>query len=141
MKETHPNFPGLLLGLIMFVTGKIFFWIFLINFILFIYKGINLPYAGPYLTMDILMYICWGLISLIRHKVGNRGVARFDPSALIFFGIITFFSICASIYFAFYQTYVLRLEFPFNFVSFIIETIELFLAFISGFLYSKSQSI
>jgi len=141
MRETKPNFPGLVLGLIMFVTGRVIFFIFVFNSILFYYKGQTLPYAGPYYSMDVTLYVSWGLISLIRHKVGNRGVARFDPTALFMFVLVTVFSIVSSVYFAFYQTYILRVEYPFNLFCLIVESVECFLGLLAGIMYKSQQSI
>ena len=141
MRETKPNFPGLLLGLILFVSGNWFGAIFFINILIFIYKGIQLPYAGPYLPMDIILYLCWGFMSLVRPKVGNRGLKRFDPIALFLFSASTLFALVASIYFAFFQTYVLRLEFFFNVFCLAFECLELILGVVSAIMYLIAQKV
>lgn len=141
MRETQPNMLGLFLGLLLHVSSGWLALIFVINILLFIYKGIELPYAGPYLPMDIILYVCWGFMSLIRTQVGNRGVRRLDGVALIMFSVVTLFAMIASLYFALFQTYVLRLEFIFNIFSLALEIIEFLLGITSAIMYIVSQKV
>ena len=141
MRESTPNFPGLVLGLLLYVSGGWLGAIFVINILIFIYKGIELPYAGPYYPMDIILYCCWGFMSLVRVKVGNRGVKRFDPIALILFVVCSVFALVASLYFAFYQTYILRLEFFINVFSLALEAVEIILGLVSAIMYMSAQKV
>lgn len=141
MRETKPSILGLFLGLLIHVSSGWLALIFIINILLFIYKGIELPYAGPYFPMDVILYCCWGVMSLIRTQVGNRGVRRFDGVALIMFSVVTLFAMIASLYFALYQTYVLRLEFIFNIFSLALECIEFILGLGSAIMYLVAQKV
>ena len=85
MRETKPNFPGLVLGLLMRVSMSWIFWIFWITLFVFIYKYYTLPYGPLYFGFEISFVICWGIISLLRIQVGSRAVSRFNPNSLFFF--------------------------------------------------------
>ncbi|EAY18690.1 hypothetical protein TVAG_062950 [Trichomonas vaginalis G3] len=141
MRETQPNILGLFLGLLLHVSSGWLALIFIINILLFIYKGIELPYAGPYYPMDVILYVCWGIMSLIRTKVGNRGVRRLDGVALIMFAVVTLFSGIGSLYFALFQTYVLRLEFIFNIFALALEILEFILGIGSAIMYIVAQKV
>lgn len=142
MREQTPNLPGLWLGLIMRVSKVWLFCIFWLNICFFIYKGLTLPYPKTYLGLDIFYYVCWGITGMLRHAIGTRGVARFEPLALIFFFLSTLFAVFTqSLYFVRYQTFVLRIELIFNSFCISIEALEAILGIIAAILYMKAQKI
>lgn len=141
MRQTKPNIMSLILGLLLNISGYWLFGIWVLNILLFIYKGISLPYAAFCLPLDVVVHCCWGLMSLIRYQVGIRGVARSDSIALIFFGVSTIFALVSSIYLAFYQTYILRLEFIFNVFSLVLELAETILGTTAAVMYMMSRVV
>lgn len=141
MRDAEPNFPGLLLGLLMRVSKWWVFWIFWITVAVFFYKIYKLPYGPSYFGFEFSFVICWGIISFFRTQVGARGVARFNPLALWMFVISTFFAILVNIYLVFLQVYLLRIEFIFNSFCLGLELVELILGIVAALMYSKSQSL
>ena len=140
--EINPVLPAIWLSVLMNVSKNWFIWIFFINLLVWIYKGINLPYAGPYLGLEITYYVLWGLISLLRYSIGSHALSRCDPVQIIFFIISTLFAcLCCNLYFVRYQAYILRIELIMNSFCMAIEILEVILALVSMILYIKAQKI
>lgn len=140
--EIKPVLPAIWLSVLMNVSRNWFIWLFWINILVWIYKGINLPYAGPYLGLEITYYVLWGLISLLRYSIGKHALSRCDPVQIIFFIISTLFAcVCCNLYFVRYQAYILRIELIFNSFCMAIEILEFILALISAIWYFKLQKI
>jgi len=142
MIETKVFFPAVWLALIMYVSTSWMFWIFLMNIVVFIYKGVALPYSSPSLGLDVTYYCVWGLITLCRHSIGSHGLARGEPFALFSFVVITLFAIIGgNLYFTNYQTYILRIDLVLNAFCMAVECLEALLALICGIHYTRARRI
>jgi hypothetical protein len=142
MLERKPIFPAIWLSLIVQVSASWIFWIFWINICVYIYKGICLPYAGPYFGLELTYYIVWGLTSVFRHIIGRHGLARCDPMALIYYVVVTVFTIVAcNLYFVHFQAYILRMELILNAFCMAVECLEAILALVCALVYMKQQAI
>ena len=140
--EIKPVLPAIWLSVVMNVSKYWFIWIFWINILVWIYKGISLPYAGPYLGLEITFYVLWGLITILRYSIGGHALARCNGIQLIFFIVSTLFAIlCCNLYFVHYQAYILRIELIINSFCMAFESLEVILALVSAIMYMKQQSI
>jgi transmembrane protein 216 len=142
MIERKPLLPGIWLALVMNLSRSWLFWIFWLNLIVYIYKGICLPYAGRYFDLEITFYVVWGCTTAFRSSVGRHGLSRCEPVGLILFAVITLFTILAcNLYFIRYQAYILRIELIFNSFCMALEILELILAIVCALLYMKAQAL
>lgn len=142
MFEKKPIFPAIWLALIMDVSSTWMLCIFWIEILVFIYKGVCLPYAAPYFGIEITFYIIWGLTTLLRNKIGDHGLARCEPKALVFYLIITLFTIlCCNLYFVNYQAYILRIDLILNAFCMAVECLEAILALVCTIAYARKQAI
>jgi hypothetical protein len=142
MIERKPVLPAIWLSLIHHVSKSWVFWIFWINVLVFIYKGICLPYTKSEFGLEVTLYVVWGLTSVLRYSVGSHGLSRCEPLALIFYVLLTLFTmLCGSLYFVHYQVFVLRMELIFNAFCFALQGVETILALVCAIMYSKQQAI
>jgi transmembrane protein 216 len=142
MLERKPILPAIWLSLIVQVSASWIFWIFWLNILVYIYKGIVLPYAGPYFGLELSYYIAWGLTSVFRHIIGRHGLARCEPTALIYYVIVTVFTIiCCNLYFVHFQAYILRMELIFNAFCMAVECVEAVLGIVCAVVYMKQQAM
>ena len=131
-EESKPHPLSLFLSIIIHVSESWFLWAFGIQILLFIYKGITLLYAGPFLGLDISFFVSWGIITFIRHKIGRRGLARNDGIVLFWFFGLTLFALVANSYLIWFQSYVLRLEELVLIFLFCVESLEALLSLVLG---------
>ena len=140
--EMVPVLPAIWLSVLMNSSRNWFISIFWINILVWIYKGINLPYAGPYLGLEVTYYVLWGLTTLLRYNVGCHALARCNPVQIIFYILSTLFTVlCCNLYFVRYQAYILRIELILNSFCMAIEGAEVLLALIAALMYMKQQAI
>ena len=136
MIEKKPTLAGIWLGEIMDLTDIWFFWIFWVEIGVFIYKGCVLPYAKPYFGIEFTFYIVWGLTTIFRSSLGDHGLSRCDPLALVFYLIVTLFTtLCCNLYFVHYQAFILRIDLIFNAFCMGIECLEFLLAAICAIIF------
>ena len=141
MRESKPVFPGLVLALILRISKSWLFWIFWIDVLVFIYKGIELPYHSEYLGFEISFLVSWGIITFFRIQVGTRAVARFQPLSFYLFIICTIFALIINCYLLFLQAYSLRIELILNSFCLGVEALEAILALASALMYGKQQTV
>ena len=142
LAEKKPIFPAIWLAVIMDVSSKWLLCIFWIEVCVYIYKGVTLPYQSPYFGIELTFYIIWGLTTIFKDSVGSHGLARCEPKALIFFTIITLFTIlCCNLYFVNYQAYILRIDLILNAFCMTVECIEAVLAIVCAIVYAKKQAL
>lgn len=138
--EKKPVLPAIWLSVLLNVSRNWLICIFWINILVWIYKGVNLPYAKTYLGLEITYFVLWGLISLLRYSIGNHALSRCDPTQIIFFLISTAFAVlCCNHYFVWYQAYILRIELIMNSFCMAIESLEFILGLISCIWYFVIQ--
>lgn len=134
--------PAIWLALIMDVSASWIFWIFWINILVYIYKGVALPYVGSDFGVELTFFIVWGLTTLFRYQIGQHALSRCEPTGLIFFIVVTAFAtICCNLYFINYQSYILRVEVILNAFCMALELVELVLGLACALIYMKRQAI
>jgi hypothetical protein len=142
MLDRKPALPAVWLSLIVQVSASWIFWIFWLNILVYIYKGICFPYTRSYFGVEVTYYIVWGLTSVLRYIIGHHGLARCDPIVLIYYVVVTAFTIIAgNVYFVRYQAYVLRMELILNAFCLAVECLEAILGLACAVVYIQQQVV
>lgn len=142
MLEKKSVLPAVWLAVLMDLGASWMFWIFWINICVYIYKGACLPYSGSDFGFELAYYIIWGLTALLRNNVGQHALSRCEVKGMMFYVILSLFTIvCCSLYFVFYQAYILRVEMILNGFCMAVHAIEMILAVICLIIYAKKQTV
>ena len=112
--------------------------IFLIEVLIYIYKGVNLPYPPNTLLAEVLLLLFFPVLEAVRLYFGMKGnLTRRIPALMVglLFAVPTFLT---SIYFMIWQTYVLRLEFILAIIHVVFVSLELIFSIVALIAFTRA---
>ncbi|KAM6158161.1 transmembrane protein 216 [Rhynchocyon petersi] len=98
------------LEILLFLNGWYYATYFLLELLVFLYKGILLPYPAANLVLDVVMLLLYLGVEIIRLFFGSKGNLCQRKMPLAISVALTFPSAMMASYYLLLQTYVLRLE-------------------------------
>nr|XP_033784588.1 transmembrane protein 216 isoform X4 [Geotrypetes seraphini]XP_033784589.1 transmembrane protein 216 isoform X4 [Geotrypetes seraphini]XP_033784590.1 transmembrane protein 216 isoform X4 [Geotrypetes seraphini] len=128
------------LEILLFLNGWYYATYFLLEILIFVYKGLILPYPTANLTLDIVMLFLYLGIEVIRIFYGSKGnlLQRKMPLA-ISLGLMIPAAVMA-VYYLLLQTYVLRLEAIVNIILLVFYALELLLSIVALISFSRVET-
>ena len=115
--------------------------IFLIEVLIYIYKGVNLPYPPNTLLAEVLLLLFFPVLEGVRLYFGMKGnLTRRIPALTValLFAIPAFL---ISIYFMIWQTYILRLEFILAIIHVVFVSLELIFSVVALISFARSPEV
>lgn len=119
---------------LMFFNPIFFILYFFVEIISFIVKLTNLKYPSNSAQIELVCLGFFMIFTITRYYIGNLGNKTETSQYILFFLIFSFFTIYALLYYAFMQTYILKIEVIFNCIGFafnVLEVIGAILTFLS----------
>ena len=98
---------------------------FFVELIAFIFKIQVLVYPTSSVEIEITSIVFILIIMVSKYYIGNIGNLTETSQFILFFLVLTFFTLFSFIYYAFLQTYILRIELIFNCIGIILNIIEI----------------
>ena len=112
--------PVSLLSLQQFIFFEFYYLVIYTGIITicFIFKYEFLPYPLTYArTYEVICFICLIMFSFFKLRIGTLGNKSESSSFMQWFLILSFGAVAGFIFFTFFQTYVLELEFILNLIE------------------------
>lgn len=110
---------------LMFFNPIFFTLYFFVEIVSFIVKLLNLKYPSNSAQIELVCLGFFMIITITRYYIGNLGNKTETSQYILFFLIFSFFTIYALLYYAFMQTYALKIEVIFNCIGFSFHILEL----------------
>ena len=140
-KQPGENYSSSYLFQLLLFYNRIFFlFYFIIEIILFVFKLNILTYPPTAAGIEISILVLSLFIGELRVFAGNVGNKSESSKFILFYIILTIFTLYSFIYFAFIQTYCLKLEVIFNMLGFSLNIIEIIFSLIA-FISIKNNEI
>ncbi|XP_060784020.1 transmembrane protein 216 isoform X1 [Neoarius graeffei] len=135
----HPILSSMPLQVLFYLNVWYFAAFFIAEILMFIYKGILLPYSQANLILDIVLLFLYLGLEALRLFYGWKG--NLCESTLILIVSVGVLVPCTviSVYYLLLQTFILRLEFILNAILLCFYTLELVLALITIAAFSRAS--
>ncbi|XP_030057020.1 transmembrane protein 216 isoform X2 [Microcaecilia unicolor] len=128
------------LEILLFLNGWYYATYFLLEILIFVYKGLILPYPTANLTLDIVMLFLYLGIEVIRIFYGSKGnLLQRKMPLTISLGLMIPAAVMA-VYYLLLQTYVLRLEAIVNIILLVFYALELLLSIVALMSFSRVET-
>ncbi|KAJ8015078.1 hypothetical protein DPEC_G00022390 [Dallia pectoralis] len=129
------------LQVLLYLNGWYFAAFFLAEGLMFVYKGLTLPYPTANLTLDVVLLLLFLGLESLRIFYGWKG--NLTERSLAMFVSLLILVLCAvlSVYYLLLQTFVLRLEFILNAILLCFYSLEMLLGIVSISAFSRSKVI
>ncbi|XP_057204994.1 transmembrane protein 216 isoform X1 [Triplophysa rosa] len=123
----QPVLSSTSLQILFYLNGWYFAAFFIAECLMFVYKGVLLPYTQANLTLDVVLLLLFLGLEILRLFYGWKG--NLCQRSLALFVSVCVLVPCAvlSVYYLILQTFVLRLEFVLNAVLLCFYGLELVL--------------
>jgi transmembrane protein 216 len=96
---------------ILFYFGGLYDIIFFVlTFLLFLYKGYQLPYPGDHYEMELAFLFLWALCEPIRIFLGSKGNKTESSGPMLWCVLLTVPLLALHVFYLLAQTYVLHIE-------------------------------
>eukprot|EP00742_Colponemidia_sp_Colp-10_P012143 GILJ01013590.1.p1 GENE.GILJ01013590.1~~GILJ01013590.1.p1 ORF type:complete len:141 (+),score=5.20 GILJ01013590.1:47-469(+) len=118
---------------------SIFF--FFVNILLFIYKGVGMPYPANNLGWEITFIFIYAVVQWIRLFLGSKGNKTEQSSSLAWFLGLSVPLILIHAFYMRLQIYVLRADTIINVASFIFLAAEVFLGIITLIVFNAHEKL
>ncbi|XP_010902963.2 transmembrane protein 216 [Esox lucius] len=127
------------LQVLLYLNGWYFAAYFLAESLMFVFKGLMLPYPTANLTLDVVLLLLFLGLESLRIFYGWKG--NLTERSLAMFVSVLILVLCAvlSVYYLLLQTFVLRLEFILNAVLLCFYSLEMLLGIMSISAFSRSK--
>ncbi|XP_029439065.1 transmembrane protein 216 isoform X2 [Rhinatrema bivittatum] len=125
------------LEILLFLNGWYYATYFVLEILIFVYKGLILPYPTANLTLDLVMLFLYLGIEVIRIFYGSKGNLLQRKMPLTISLGLTVPAAMMAVYYLLLQTYVLRLEAIVNVILLIFYALELLLSIVALISFSR----
>eukprot|EP00694_Reclinomonas_americana_P002250 EC787502.1.p1 GENE.EC787502.1~~EC787502.1.p1 ORF type:complete len:154 (+),score=39.65 EC787502.1:34-462(+) len=121
---SYPVLSSVFLALLMLID-KIWSIVFVaLSLLIFVYKGLALPYpTGPY-AYEIIILILYLPVALVRLFLGDMGNELTRAKLLVWFLVLTVPVLAANVYYLILQIYVFSIDVALNGLSLIIIMLD-----------------
>ncbi|XP_048883491.1 transmembrane protein 216 isoform X1 [Brienomyrus brachyistius] len=127
------------LQVLLHLNGWYFAAYFLAEILMFVYKGILLPYPPANLTLDIVLLFLFLGLETLRIFYGQKGnLCQRSLSLVVSIGVLVPCAVL-SVYYLLLQTFVLRLEVILNAVLLCFHSLELLLGLVTISAFSRAS--
>lgn len=106
---------------------------YILNILVFVYKGLNLPYPTRNFAMEFSFAWLWVLIEVPRLFLASMGNKTERSLPIIFSFILALPLLAMYIYFTLFQTYVLKLDEILNIIALVFMGIQLLFGVLAVF--------
>ena len=115
--------------------------IFIIEVLIFIYKGLNLPYPKNTFTAEFVLLIALPVLEAVRLYFGMKGNLTRRIPALATSLAFAVPAILISVYFMIWQTYILRLEFILAILHVVFVSLEVIFSIVAIISFARSPEV
>lgn len=115
--------------------------VFVIEILIFIYKGANLPYPPDTLLAEVFLLIFFPVIEAVRLYFGMKAnLTRRVPGIVValLFAVPAFL---LALYLMLWQTYILRLEFILAIIQLLFISLEIVFSLVAAITFSRSPDV
>ncbi|XP_056625446.1 transmembrane protein 216 [Triplophysa dalaica] len=135
----QPVLSSTSLQILFYLNGWYFAAFFIAECLMFVYKGVLLPYTQSNLILDVVLLLLFLGLEILRLFYGWKG--NLCQRALALFVSVCVLVPCAvmSIYYLILQTFILRLEFVLNAVLLCFYGVELVLGLMTISVFSRAN--
>ena len=112
---------------------------FLLNMIVFIYKGYYLPYPPSALGLEVFQVFLYAILEMIRIFQASHGNKTEQTGPLIVSMFLAIGTIVVNVVLLELQTYVLRIDFVINLVSICFVSLEVLISFLAMLKFCKEH--
>ncbi|XP_074530664.1 transmembrane protein 216 isoform X1 [Halichoeres trimaculatus] len=127
------------LQVLFFLNSWYFAAFYLAEVLMFIYKGIILPYPSDNLVLDVVLLLLFLALEILRIFYGSKGNLCERSLASCASLFILFPCAALAVYYLLLQTFVLRLEFILNAILLCFYALEFLLGLLSVSAFSRSK--
>ncbi|KAF7707473.1 transmembrane protein 216 [Silurus meridionalis] len=133
----HPILSSMPLQVLFYLNSWYFAAFFIAEILMFVYKGILLPYPQANLILDIVLLLLYVGLETLRLFYGWKGnLCERSLMLIVSVGILVPCTVL-SVYYLLLQTFILRLEFILNVILLCFYALELVLAVITIASFSR----
>ena len=140
-QQQHSVKSNLTLQILFFCNIFAVIAIFLVEILIYIYKGVNLPYPPNTLLAEVLLLIFYPVLEAVRLYFGMKGnLTRRIPALAValLFAVPVFLT---SLYFMIWQTYILRLEFILAIIHVVFISLEIIFSVVSIITFARTPDV
>ncbi|XP_069079360.1 transmembrane protein 216 isoform X2 [Pleurodeles waltl] len=134
------HLPSLTNKVLLFLNGWYYATYFVMEILMFAYKGLLLPYPTANLTLDLVMLFLYLAIEVIRIFFGSKGNLTQRKLPVVISVSLTFPAAMMALYYLLLQTYVLRLEAVMNVILLIFYALEVLLDIVALVSFSRLET-
>lgn len=138
LKDNHSS--NFLFQITLFYCKIYLVFYFVIHIILFIFKLSTLVYPPTAAGIEISSLCLFLLVGLVRCKLGKIGNETETSFYILFYIILTVFTLYSYFYFSFMQTYCLKIEVIMGVKGIIINILEILTAIFSFIVIKKEEA-
>uniref|UniRef100_W5LWF9 Transmembrane protein 216 n=1 Tax=Lepisosteus oculatus TaxID=7918 RepID=W5LWF9_LEPOC len=130
-EERDVKLPSAPLQVLLYLNGWYFAVFFIAEILMFVYKGVLLPYPPANLTLDLVLLFLFLGLEILRLFYGSKGnLCQHSLTLGLSVGLLVPCAVL-SVYFLLLQTFVLRLELLLNAVLLVFYCLELLLGLVT----------
>ncbi|XP_053362319.1 transmembrane protein 216 [Clarias gariepinus] len=138
-RGSHPILSSMPLQVLFYLNSWYFAAFFIAEILMFVYKGILLPYPQANLTLDIVLFLLFLGLETLRIFYGWKGNLC-ERSLMLIISVGTLVPCTVlSVYYLLLQTFILRLEFILNAILLCFYAFEFVLALITIAAFSRAS--
>ncbi|XP_047658272.1 transmembrane protein 216 isoform X1 [Tachysurus fulvidraco] len=135
----HSILSSMPLQVLFYLNSWYFSAFFIAEILMFIYKGILLPYPQANLILDIVLLLLYLGLEALRLFYGSKGnLCERSLMLIVSVGVLVPCTVL-SVYYLLLQTFILRLEFILNAILLCFYALELVLALITIAVFSRAS--
>jgi hypothetical protein len=137
----HRIISSLPLQVLMYFNAWYAFIFYILNYVLFIYKSLALPYPQNYLGGEVAGIVLMMLLEMTRLPLGYRGNKTEQSAPTLLFCLLTIGLGVGCAYFVALQTFVLFVDLILNGIYFVFLGLEIVLALFAAFSFYRNVSV
>ncbi|KAM9470460.1 transmembrane protein 216 [Clarias gariepinus] len=138
-RGSHPILSSMPLQVLFYLNSWYFAAFFIAEILMFVYKGILLPYPQANLILDIVLFLLFLGLETLRIFYGWKGNLC-ERSLMLIISVGTLVPCTVlSVYYLLLQTFILRLEFILNAILLCFYAFEFVLALITIAAFSRAS--
>uniref|UniRef100_A0A3Q1F797 Transmembrane protein 216 n=2 Tax=Acanthochromis polyacanthus TaxID=80966 RepID=A0A3Q1F797_9TELE len=139
MSLTRPQLSSTPLQILFYLNSWYFAAFYLAEILMFVYKGVMLPYPSDNLVLDLVLLLLFLALESLRIFYGWKGNLCERSLASCVSVFILFPCAALAVYYLLLQTFVLRLEFILSSVLLAFYSLEFLLGLLSISAFSRSR--
>mmetsp|Transcript_23105 Transcript_23105/g.54039 ORF Transcript_23105/g.54039 Transcript_23105/m.54039 type:complete len:144 (-) Transcript_23105:119-550(-) len=119
------------LQVLIFFNGWFDLLFVVVEYLVFLWKGLSLPYPPHTLGLECGLVALWAILEWARGFLGSMGNKTEQVVPTAWFLLLTLLGVLGNLYLVHYQIYVTRLEFVINIISFVFLGLEFILGILA----------